>query len=310
MNYSNVKGHIEKGAPLSKMSWLNVGGPADILFKPFDKIDLQKFLKEIDKSLPVFVLGACSNLIIRDGGIEGICIKLGKNFREISINDDKTVSVGAASLSSHLAIESARSGIDLTFLRTIPGTIGGAVSMNAGCYGKYIKDVFISGEFISRDGELITLNNRELEFSYRKSNIPSGWIMTAANFKADIKEREVLVLEMNKMIESRNRTQPRGVLSCGSAFRNPSGAASSGCSNESNERKAWKMIDDAGFRGFKIGSAQVSSKHSNFLINTGDASAAQFEELGERIIQAVFEQSGVRLEWEIKLIGNKLSREL
>ena len=182
--------------------------------------------------------------------------------------------------------------------------------MNAGCYGKYVQDVFISGEFVSRDGELITLNNKELEFLYRRSNIPRGWIMTAANFKADIKDSGVLDLEMGKMVENRNRTQPRGVLSCGSAFRNPSGAASSGCLSESNERKAWKMIDEAGFRGFKIGSAQVSSKHSNFLINTGNASSAQFEELGERIIQAVFEQSGVRLEWEIKLIGNKLSREL
>ena len=156
MNYPNVKGKIEKDAPLSKMSWLNVGGPADLLFRPFDKIDLQKFLKNIDKSLPVFVLGACSNLIIRDGGIEGICIKLGKNFRDIYISDDGVVSVGAASLSSQVAIKSARFGIDLTFLRTIPGTIGGAVSMNAGCYGKYVQDVFISGEFVSRDGELIT----------------------------------------------------------------------------------------------------------------------------------------------------------
>ena len=309
MNYPNVKGKIEKGPLLSKMSWLNVGGPADLLFRPFDKIDLQKFLKEVDKSVPVFVLGACSNLIIRDGGIEGICIKLGKNFRDICISNEGIVSVGAASMSSQVAIKSARFGIDLTFLRTIPGTIGGAVSMNAGCYGKYVKDVFISGEFISRDGEFITLNNKELEFSYRRSNIPTGWIMTAANFKADIKDSKVLDLEMGKMIENRNRTQPRGVLSCGSAFRNPSGAASSGCLSESNERKAWKMIDEAGYRGFKIGSAQVSSKHSNFLINTGNASSAQFEELGERIIQAVFEQSGVRLEWEIKFVGNKLNQE-
>jgi len=309
MNYPNVKGKIEKDAPLSKMSWLNVGGPADLLFRPFDKIDLQKFLKEIDKSLPVFVLGACSNLIIRDGGIEGICIKLGKNFRDIYISEDGVVSVGAASLSSQVAIKSARFGIDLTFLRTIPGTIGGAVSMNAGCYGKYIKDVFISGEFISRDGELITLNNKELEFLYRRSNIPRGWIMTAANFKADIKDSGVLDLEMGKMVENRNRTQPRGVLSCGSAFRNPSGAASSGCLSESNERKAWKMIDEAGFRGYRLGSAEVSSKHSNFLINTGNASSAQFEELGDRIIQAVFEQSGVWLEWEIKFVGKNLNRE-
>ena len=309
MNYPNVKGKIEKDAPLSKMSWLNVGGPADLLFRPFDKIDLQKFLKNIDKSLPIFVLGACSNLIIRDGGIEGICIKLGKNFRDIYISEDGVVSVGAASLSSQVAIKSARFGIDLTFLRTIPGTIGGAVSMNAGCYGKYVQDVFISGEFVSRDGELITLNNKELEFLYRRSNIPRGWIMTAANFKADIKDSGVLDLEMGKMVENRNRTQPRGVLSCGSAFRNPSGAASSGCLSESNERKAWKMIDEAGFRGYRLGSAEVSSKHSNFLINTGNASSAQFEELGDRIIQAVFEQSGVWLEWEIKFVGKNLNRK-
>ena len=309
MNYSNVKGSIKKDVALSRMSWLKVGGAADLLFKPCDKIDLQNFLKETDKSLPVFVLGACSNLIIRDGGIDGICIKLGRGFKGIEVLDDGTISLGAALQSSHVAVEAARSGIDLTFLRTIPGTIGGAVSMNAGCYGTYVKDLFISGEFVSRDGVSIILNKSEMKFSYRKSNIPDGWVLTSANFQSNKKNSELLNLEMDKMIENRNRTQPRGVLSCGSAFRNPSGAASSGCFGESNDQKAWKMINDAGMRGFKIGSAQVSTKHSNFLINTGDATSAELEELGEKIIQSVFDRFGVKLEWEIKIVGNKLNQE-
>jgi len=309
MNYSNVKGSIKKDVALSRMSWLKVGGAADLLFKPCDKIDLQNFLKETDKSLPVFVLGACSNLIIRDGGIDGICIKLGRGFKGIEVLDDGTISLGAALQSSYVAVEAARSGIDLTFLRTIPGTIGGAVSMNAGCYGTYVKDLFISGEFVSRDGVSIILNKNEMKFSYRKSNIPDGWVLTSANFQSNKKNSELLNLEMDKMIENRNRTQPRGVLSCGSAFRNPSGAASSGCFGESNDQKAWKMINDAGMRGFKIGSAQVSTKHSNFLINTGDATSAELEELGEKIIQSVFDRFGVKLEWEIKIVGNKLNQE-
>ena len=309
MNYSNVKGSIKKDVALSRMSWLKVGGAADFLFKPCDKIDLQNFLKETDKSLSVFVLGACSNLIIRDGGIDGICIKLGRGFKGIEVLDDGTISLGAALQSSYVAVEAARSGIDLTFLRTIPGTIGGAVSMNAGCYGTYVKDLFISGEFVSRDGVSIILNKNEMKFSYRKSNIPDGWVLTSANFQSNKKNSELLNLEMDKMIENRNRTQPRGVLSCGSAFRNPSGAASSGCFGESNDQKAWKMINDAGMRGFKIGSAQVSTKHSNFLINTGDATSAELEELGEKIIQSVFDRFGVKLEWEIKIVGNKLNQE-
>ena len=309
MTYSNVKGPIKKDVALSRMSWLKVGGAADLLFKPCDKIDLQNFLKETDKSLPVFVLGACSNLIIRDGGIDGICIKLGRGFKGIEVLDDGIISLGAALQSSYVAVEAARSGIDLTFLRTIPGTIGGAVSMNAGCYGTYVKDLFISGEFVSRDGVSIILNKNEMKFSYRKSNIPDGWVLTSANFQSNKKNSELLNLEMDKMIENRNRTQPRGVLSCGSAFRNPSGAASSGCFGESNDQKAWKMINDAGMRGFKIGSAQVSTKHSNFLINTGDATSAELEELGEKIIQSVFDRFGVKLEWEIKIVGNKLNQE-
>lgn len=309
MNYSNVKGSIKKDVALSRMSWLKVGGAADLLFKPCDKIDLQNFLKETDKSLPVFVLGACSNLIIRDGGIDGICIKLGRGFKGIEVLDDGIISLGAALQSSYVAVEAARSGIDLTFLRTIPGTIGGAVSMNAGCYGTYVKDLFISGEFVSRDGVSIILNKNQMKFSYRKSNIPDGWVLTSANFQSNKKNSELLNLEMDKMIENRNRTQPRGVLSCGSAFRNPSGAASSGCLGESNDQKAWKMINDAGMRGFKIGSAQVSTKHSNFLINTGDATSAELEELGEKIIQSVFDRFGVKLEWEIKIVGNKLNQE-
>ena len=303
----NVRGQIKKSFLLSTISWLKVGGPADILFKPVDLLDLQKFMRQIDKKVPIFVLGACSNLIIRDGGIEGVCIKLGKEFNEIVIRDDGLVSAGAGCLGSHVATKAAAAGFDLTFLRTIPGTIGGAVCMNSGCYDQYVKDVFVSAQFVSDEGLLKTLYAEELDFSYRRSNIPDRWVLINALFKPSIFDPKALSSKMNDMIKLRDKTQPRGELCCGSAFRNPSGKVSSGKSDQTNEFKAWKIIDDAGLRGVKLGGAQVSSKHSNFLINTGNASSADLEELGENVRRDVFKHSGIKLEWEIKIIGKKSS---
>jgi UDP-N-acetylmuramate dehydrogenase len=301
----NVRGQIKKSLPLSTMSWLKVGGPAEVFFKPNDIFDLQEFFVKIDSKIPIFVLGACSNLIIRDGGIDGVCIRLGKQFNKIVLKGDGVVAAGGASFGSHVAQKAAGAGVDLTFLRTIPGTIGGAVCMNAGCYGKYIKDVLVSAQFVSREGLLRSLDAKDLNFSYRKSRIPNGWVMTSAFFKSNVSDPEYLNAKMEDMIENRNVTQPRGELSCGSAFRNPSGRASSGKADDQNDLKAWKMIEDAGLRGFQLGGAKVSSKHSNFLINTGDATSAQLEELGEKIIKRVFDHSGIKLEWEIKLVGRK-----
>ncbi|MDA9123251.1 UDP-N-acetylmuramate dehydrogenase [Paracoccaceae bacterium] len=312
INLPNVRGKIKKNLPLSTMSWLKVGGPAEVLFKPKDILDLQEFFAKIDRKIPIFVLGACSNLIIRDGGIDGVCIRLGKQFNKIVIQCDGLVVAGAASFGSHVAQKAAVAGIDLTFLRTIPGTIGGAVFMNAGCYGRYIKDVLVSAEFISREGLLHTLGGKDLEFSYRRSKIPNGWVMTKAFFKSNVSNPEYLNSKMEDMIANRNNTQPRGELSCGSAFKNPSGRASSGKVEDTNELKAWKMIEDAGLRGFQLGGAKVSTKHSNFLINTGEATSAQLEELGEIIMRQVFDHSGVKLEWEIKLVGknSKISNKI
>ena len=180
--------------------------------------------------------------------------------------------------------------------------------MNAGCYGRYIKDVLVSAEFVSREGLLHSLDAKELNFSYRKSKIPNGWVMTNAFFKSNVSDPEHLNAKMEEMMENRNNTQPRGELSCGSAFRNPSGRASSGKADDPNDLKAWKMIEDAGLRGFRLGGAKVSSRHSNFLINTGDATSTQLEELGEKIIKQVFDHSGIKLEWEIKLVGRKSKR--
>ena len=222
INLPNVRGQIRKSLPLSTMSWLKVGGPAEVFFKPNDIFDLQEFFVKIDRKTPIFVLGACSNLIIRDGGIDGVCIRLGKQFNKIVLEGDGVVAAGAASFGSHVAQKAAGVGIDLTFLRTIPGTIGGAVCMNAGCYGRYIKDVLVSAEFVSREGLLHSLDAKELNFSYRKSKIPNGWVMTNAFFKSNVSDPEHLNAKMEEMIENRNNTQPRGELSCGSAFRNPS----------------------------------------------------------------------------------------
>ena len=288
---------------LSRLSWLKVGGPAQVLFQPEDEADLAFFLKKISPEVPIFVIGACSNLIIRDRGIPGIVIKLGKNFSKIKFAKN-SLSVGAGCIDSYVAKISAKNGIDLSFLRTIPGNIGGAVTMNAGCYGSYVSDYFLSLRIICRNGAIKILRIEDLDFRYRGSSIPDNAIVTEVTFKSIKEEPENIAMKMNRALEYRELHQPVKELSCGSTFRNPLGRSSSMDPGDTDHSlKAWKLIDEAGLRGMKVGGAQISTKHPNFMINTGNATAQNLEDLGSLVIKKVKEKSGIELLWEIKRVG-------
>ena len=298
-----VRGTIVTNRLMSDLSWLKVGGKVDYLFQPADLVDLSDFLKNISKKIPIFMIGVCSNLIVRDGGIRGVVIKLGRGFNGIELLENNRISVGAAALDAHVAKKAAIEGIDLTFLRTIPGTIGGAVKMNAGCYGKYISDVFESANVITREGKQIILTKKDMHFDYRSSVIPKGSIITNVILKSNQEPSEDLMNKMQSALNKRLESQPVNELSCGSTFRNPSGFSSTGKIDDVHDLKAWKVIDNAGMRGATIGGAKMSDKHSNFMINIGDATAADLENLGEEVIKKVYADSGIKLEWEIMRVG-------
>ena len=298
-----VRGTIVTNRLMSDLSWLKVGGKVDYLFQPADLVDLSDFLKNISKKIPIFMIGVGYNLIVRDGGIRGVVIKLGRGFNGIELLENNRISVGAAALDAHVAKKAAIEGIDLTFLRTIPGTIGGAVKMNAGCYGKYISDVFESANVITREGKQIILTKKDMHFDYRSSVIPKGSIITNVILKSNQAPSEDLMNKMQSALSKRSESQPVNELSCGSTFRNPSGFSSTGKIDDVHDLKAWKVIDNAGMRGATIGGAKMSDKHSNFMINIGDATAADLENLGEEVIKKVYADSGIKLEWEIMRVG-------
>ncbi len=297
-----TRGTITPDKDLSALTWLRVGGPADVLFQPADADDLAAFLAALDPTTSVFPLGLGSNLIVRDGGIRAVVIRLGRGFNAIDIQGD-TITAGAAALDAHVAKKAADAGLDLTFLRTIPGAIGGAVRMNAGCYGSYVADHLVSATAITRTGETVTLTPQDLQFAYRHSHLPEGSVITQATFKADKADPEALHQRMTAQIAKRDATQPTKDRSAGSTFRNPAGFSSTGKADDTHDLKAWKVIDDAGLRGAKRGGAQMSPMHPNFLVNTGNASAADLEGLGEEVRKKVFQNSGIQLEWEIRRIG-------
>ena len=307
-NMPNIRGSISFDKDLSKLSWLKVGGPAEVFFQPYDTEDLSKFLKWLPKEVSVFVIGACSNLIIRDGGIPGVTIRLGRNFSDISF-DEKSILVGAALLDSQVANKAAQKGLDLAFLRTIPGVIGGAVVMNAGCYGKYIADVLIRAKVILRDGSYVELNKEDFRFGYRSSLVPEGAVVTEVVLKGDIKPFDEILKQMDENISHRMQTQPVKERSCGSTFRNPSGASSTLSMNSDHSMKAWSLIEQAGLRGFRFGGAELSKKHPNFMINTGTATANDLECLGKLAIEKVELETGIKLIWEIKRIGIKKNED-
>ncbi|WP_109466835.1 UDP-N-acetylmuramate dehydrogenase [Albibacillus kandeliae] len=308
MELPTPRGRLTEGRPLSDLTWLRVGGPADWLFQPADAEDLAEFLRALDPSVPVFPMGVGSNLIVRDGGLRAVVIRLGRGFNGIEVAEGRVVA-GAAALDAHVARKAAEAGVDLTFLRTIPGSIGGAVRMNAGCYGSYVADVLESATVITRAGDLLTLTPGDLNFRYRQSDLPEGAVLVSAVLKGPAGDPEELAARMADQLAKRDATQPTKDRTAGSTFRNPAGFSSTGRADDTHELKAWKVIDDAGMRGARIGGAQMSEKHSNFLVNTGDATAADLEALGEQVRKKVYESSGITLEWEIMRIGDPLTEQ-
>ncbi|WP_417523682.1 UDP-N-acetylmuramate dehydrogenase [Marinovum sp.] len=299
-----VRGRLTEDRVLADLTWLRVGGPADWLFQPADVDDLAAFLKALPEDVPVFPMGVGSNLIVRDGGLRAVVIRMGRGFNGISIEGDR-VTAGAAALDAHVAKKAAEAGVDLTFLRTIPGAVGGAVRMNAGCYGAYVADHFVEAEAVTRQGEEVTLTAQDLNFRYRQTDLPEGWVITEATFRGTEGDPEALAQKMADQLAKRDATQPTKDRTAGSTFRNPAGFSSTGKADDTHDLKAWKLIDDAGLRGFCIGGAQMSEKHSNFLINTGAATAEDLESLGEEVRKRVFQSSGIELHWEIMRVGEK-----
>lgn len=303
MQLPDVRGTLTTNRPLDALTWLRVGGPADVLFQPADVDDLSAFLRGLDPDVPVFPMGVGSNLIVRDGGVRGVVVRLGRGFNGIEVNGD-TVTAGAAALDAHVARKAAEAGVDLTFLRTIPGSIGGAVRMNAGCYGAYTADVLQSAEVILRDGTRVTLGPDDLQFAYRSSQLPDGAVLISATLRGPKGDPATLAARMDQQLAKRDETQPTKDRTAGSTFRNPAGFSSTGRDDDTHELKAWKVIDDAGMRGAKVGQAMMNEMHSNFLTNLGGASAKDLEDLGELVRKKVYAQSGITLEWEIMRVGD------
>ncbi len=286
-----VRGTYTQSAALKDLVWFRAGGPAEILYRPADADDLATFMAAKHADTRVSVIGVGSNLLVRDGGIPGVVVRLPGAFGKVSAEGTR-VRVGAAALDAAVARAAADAGIaGLEFLRGIPGTIGGALRMNAGCYGREIKDIFVEATAIDGQGNNHTLKAADMQFVYRKSGVPEDFIFVEAVFEGERGNADEIRARMNALVEQRESTQPVKSKTGGSTFKNPP------------EHKAWQLIDEAGCRGLTRGGAQVSEKHCNFLINLGDATAADIEGLGEEVRARVKEKSGVTLEWEIKRVG-------
>ncbi|WP_376874110.1 UDP-N-acetylmuramate dehydrogenase [Albirhodobacter sp. R86504] len=297
------RGTLTPQRPLADLTWLRVGGPADYLFQPADLADLQAFLAALPETVDVFPMGVGSNLIVRDGGIRAVVIRLGRGFNAIEVDGTRVIA-GAAALDAHVARKAAQGGVDLTFLRTIPGSIGGAVRMNAGCYGVYVADHLVEAHAVTREGQSVVIPAKDLALGYRQSTLPEGYVLTAAVFEAPLGDPEVLEARMLDQLAKRDASQPTKERSAGSTFRNPAGFSSTGKADDVHDLKAWKVIDEAGMRGATRGGAQMSPMHSNFMINIGGATARDLEELGEDVRKKVLQTQGITLEWEIKRIGD------
>lgn len=300
-----VRGRYTAAAPLGAVGWFRAGGNAEVLFKPADLEDLQSFLANCPDHIPVTILGVLSNTIIRDGGVRGVVIRLGREFTGIQVLDDGLVHVGSAALDVNAAEISAQAGLTgLEFLCGVPGSIGGALAMNAGAYGGEIKDILVSARFVDRNGDLHDLTPDDLKMAYRHSEIPDGWIATGAIFKATGRDApEAIISHMSSIREKRAATQPIRSQTGGSTFANPKpeDLAAAGLPEGT---KSWQMVDKVGARGLRVGGAQMSELHANFMINTGDATGADLENLGEEIRRRVMDGYGLDLHWEIKRLGN------
>ena len=298
-----TRGKLTDNQMLSGLTWLRVGGPAEYFFQPSDLEDLMYFLSNVPDNISLFPIGVGSNLLVRDGGIKGVVIRLGKGFNSVEVSNGLVVA-GAAALDSFVARRAADNGYDLTFLRTIPGSIGGALKMNAGCYGKYISDYFVSANAVNRNGEVVKLEKTDVLFSYRNTDLSADLVVVSVTFAPPSGEVEALYEKMRMQKEKRDSEQPTKEITAGSTFRNPCGFSSSGRINEDHEFKAWKVIEDAGLRGFQMGAAKMHEKHPNFLTNTGGATASELEEFGELVRKRVFKNSGIDLKWEIIRVGD------
>lgn len=288
---SPVRGKMMYRTDLAPFTWFRVGGPADVVFLPEDAADLCEFLKNLDPGIPVLTIGVGSNLLVRDGGIDGVVIRLGRNFADVTPRGDNRIEAGAAALDANVAKVAAQNGIaGLEFYRGVPGTIGGALTMNAGCYGSETKDILIEAYAITRSGERITISNADMGFRYRHSE-PEGVIYTGALFQGTPDDVAAVTERMEAITARREQTQPIREKTGGSTFKNPEG------------KSAWQCVDEAGWRGRLFGAAKFSELHSNFMINTGDATAAELEGLGEAVRADVMTKLGIDLHWEIKRLG-------
>ncbi len=287
-----LRGLLTRNAPLAKLVWFKSGGAADWLFEPADLADLRYFLAHLEGSVPLMALGLGSNLIIRDGGVPGVVVKLGKPFAQVEIGEDCLVTCGAGAHGVLVASTARDAGVaGLEFLRGIPGTVGGFVRMNGGAYGREVADVLVDCDVVTHDGTFLTLPVADLEYTYRHSALTDDMVVVAARFRGQPGDPAAIGAEMERIAEAREQSQPIRTKTGGSTFKNPDGA------------KAWQLVDDAGCRGLMLGGAQVSEKHTNFLINTGDATSADIEQLGELVKRKVYDNSGVTLEWEIRRVG-------
>lgn len=287
-----VRGKYKENYKLAHLTWFKVGGAADILYKPVDEDDIANFLKQNGGKLPVTVIGAGSNIIIRDGGVEGVVIKLGSGFTEIEILPEGDLLVGAACLNFNLAKFTQANGIKgFEFLVGIPGTVGGGVAMNAGSYGSEFKDIVKSVYALDKMGAQMQIPLKDIGFDYRKNSLPTNLIYTKVVFRADRGDSDEIKLKMQDINKKRAETQPITEKTSGSTFANPEG------------KRAWELIDQAGLRGMRIGDAVISEKHCNFMINQGNANASDMEQLGEFVKNKVKDHSGIELKWEIKRIG-------
>jgi UDP-N-acetylmuramate dehydrogenase len=287
-----VRGRLTEGAPLAPLVWFKSGGTARWLFEPRDADDLADFLRDLDPAVPVMALGLGSNLIVRDGGVPGVVVRLGKAFAQVERIDDTTLRCGGGAsgiLVSSTARDAGIGGVE--FLRSIPGTVGGFVRMNGGAYGREVKDVLVDCDVVLRSGERRTLAAADLGYTYRHSTLPAGAVVVAATFRGHPAEPAAIAAEMDRIAAEREASQPLRSKTGGSTFKNPAG------------HKAWALIDAAGCRGLTRGDAQVSEKHCNFLLNLGSASSAEIEALGEEVRDRVKAHSGVTLEWEIQRVG-------
>ncbi|MCR9221402.1 MAG: UDP-N-acetylmuramate dehydrogenase [Alphaproteobacteria bacterium] len=288
-----VRGRLSEAAPLSRVTWFRVGGPAEVLFKPADLDDLRAFLRDLPEDVPVLPIGVGSNLLVRDGGVKGVVLRLGGDFARITVEGSEIVA-GAAALDANVAKTAANHGLSgLEFFAGVPGTVGGALRMNAGAYGLETRDVLVEATAVDRSGALHRVTADEMGMRYRASDAPADWIFVEARFRAEPGDRAEIFHRIEEIQRARSESQPIRSRTGGSTFKNPVGG------------KAWRAIDAAGCRGLTHGAAQVSEQHCNFLINTGGATAADLEDLGEEVRRRVKQAAGLDLEWEIKRVGER-----